>query len=83
MSTQKLTTELHDATVEFPVPGFPNKSNNEGGTFAVAPVFFAVKEAVRAFRHEHGKSTNFVLNMPATPNKVLAALDVEDSDLLL
>ena len=79
----KITTELNDSSIPFDDEQFPTKSNYEGGTFSQCPVFLAVKEAVRAFRSENNKSTHFKFNMPASPNEVLKALELDDNQLTL
>lgn len=80
---EKMTTELHDFHNAFPNDDFPQKPSTEMGVFTMMPIYFAIKEAIRAFRSQHGKSTNFDLNIPASPTEVLKVLELENSDLLL
>jgi len=79
----KMINELHNASTALPLKEFPTKSNNEGGVFVSTSIFFAVKEAIRSFRKDNSKSGNFRLDMPATPDIVLKALDLENAQLTL
>lgn len=80
---EKMTTELHDFHNAFPNDDFPQKPATEMGVFTMIPVYYAIKEAIRAFRSEHGKSTNFDLNIPASPTEVLKVLELQNTDLVL
>ena len=59
-----------------------SKAIGEPPFFLASSVFFAIKEALYSFRHEHGSSTFFPLFSPATPERVRMALNDEISNLV-